>query len=107
MKTYDTRIIQHIIPIKEGVKPCQQKLRKVHLSLEPLIYKELIKLLDARIIYKVCHSTWVSNLVLVYKKVGEICLCVDFWNVIHAFNKDNYHVPTMDHIMQIVSGAQM
>lgn len=35
LKTYDTWIIQHIILTREGVKPFQQKLRKVHLSLEP------------------------------------------------------------------------
>jgi hypothetical protein len=47
LKTYDTRIIQHVIPIKEGIKPFQQKLRKIHPTLEPLIQKELKKLLDA------------------------------------------------------------
>jgi hypothetical protein len=47
LKTYDTCIIQHVIPIKEGVKPFQQKLRKIHPTLEPLIQKELKKLLDA------------------------------------------------------------
>ena len=26
LKTFDTRIMQHVIPIKEGVKPVQQKL---------------------------------------------------------------------------------
>lgn len=53
IKTYDKKIIQHVIPIKEGAKPFQQKLRKFHPPLEPLIPKELTKLLDARIIYKV------------------------------------------------------
>jgi hypothetical protein len=33
MKTYDTRIIQHVIPIKEGVKPFQQNLIKIHPTL--------------------------------------------------------------------------
>jgi hypothetical protein len=80
LKTYDTRIIQHIIPIKYGVKPFQKKLRKIHPTLEPLIQKELKKLLDAQIIFKVRHSTWVSNLVPVRKKYGEIILCVDFKN---------------------------
>jgi hypothetical protein len=46
LKTYDTRIIQHVIPIKEGIKPFQQKLRKIHSTLKHLIQKELKKLLD-------------------------------------------------------------
>ena len=56
MKTYDTNIIQHVVPIKAGVKPFQQLLRKMHPKLEPLIQSEVKKLLDARIIFKVTHS---------------------------------------------------
>ena len=78
LKTYGTRIIQHIIPIIEGVKPFQQQLRKMHPKLEPLIQNEVNKLLDAKIIFRVSHSDWVANLVLVRKKSGEIRLCVDF-----------------------------
>ena len=37
LKTYDTKIIQHVIPIKVGVKQYQQPLRKMHPKLEPLI----------------------------------------------------------------------
>ena len=43
LKTYDTHIIQHIIPIKAGVKPFQQQLRKMHPKLEPLIQSEVKK----------------------------------------------------------------
>jgi hypothetical protein len=99
LKAYDTRIIQHVIPLKEGVKPFQQNLRKVHPTLEPLIQKELKKLLDDKIIFKVRHSEWVENLVLVRKKSGEIRLCVDFQNLNRASNKDNYHVPPMEQIL--------
>ena len=53
LKTYDTKIIQHIIPLKEDAKPFQQKLRKMHPSLEPLVKKELNKLLAAKIIFPV------------------------------------------------------
>ena len=30
LKNYDTRTIQHVIPIKTGAKPFQQQLRKMH-----------------------------------------------------------------------------
>jgi hypothetical protein len=81
LKTYDTWIIQHTIPMKKDVKPFQQKLWKIHPSLEPQVHKELKKLLDAKIIFQVHHSMWVANLVLVRKKIGEIHLCVDFQNL--------------------------
>ena len=63
LKMYNTKIIQHVIPIKVGVKPYQQPLRKMHPKLEQLIQSEVKKWLDAKIIFKVRHSEWVSNLV--------------------------------------------
>jgi hypothetical protein len=69
------------IPMKEGVNPFHPKLCKAHPTLEPLIHKELKKLLDARIIFKVHNSTWVSNLVPVRKKSMEIRLCICFQNI--------------------------
>ena len=53
LKTYDTCIIHHVIPIKIGVKPFQQQLRKMHPKLEPLIQNDVKKLLDGKIIFKV------------------------------------------------------
>jgi ribonuclease HI len=53
LKTYDMKIIQHVIPLKEDAKPFLQKLRKMHPSLEPLVKKELNKLLVAKIIFLV------------------------------------------------------
>jgi hypothetical protein len=72
LKTYDTNIIQHIIPMKPQTNPFQQKLRKMHPSLEPQVKAELNKLLAARIIFPVRHTQWISNLVHVRKKNGDI-----------------------------------
>ena len=53
LKTYDRKIIQHVIPLKENAKHFQQKLRKMHPSLELLVKKELNKLLVAKIIFPI------------------------------------------------------
>jgi ribonuclease HI len=78
LKTFDPNIRQHVIPMKPQTLPFQQKLRKMHPKLEPTIQKELNKLLSAKIIFPVRHTQWVSNLVPVRKKNGEIRLCVNF-----------------------------
>ena len=65
------------------------------------------KLLDARIIFKVRHFEWVSNLVPVRKKSEEIRLCVDFRNLNRASDKDNYHVPPMEQLLQMVLGSEL
>jgi hypothetical protein len=77
LKTYDTWIIQHTISMKIDVKTFQKKIWKIHPSFEPQVWKELKKLLDAKIIFQVHHFAWVANLVLVRNKNGEIHLCVD------------------------------
>ena len=66
----------------------------MHPKLEPLIQSEVKKLLDAKIIFKVRHSEWVSNLVPVRKNSGEIRLYVDFKNLNRAADKDNYPAHT-------------
>ena len=56
LKTFDTNAMQHVIPLEKDVKPYQQKLRKMHPSLEPLVKKELNKMLDAKIIFPIRHT---------------------------------------------------
>jgi hypothetical protein len=43
-----------------------------------MVKQELQKLLDAGIITPTRHTTWLSNPVIVRKKMGQIRLCVDF-----------------------------
>ena len=74
----------------------------MHPSLESLVKKELNKWLAAKIIFLVRHTTWVENLVLVRKKLGDIKICIDFRNLNRASLKDNYLVPAMEHILQSV-----
>jgi hypothetical protein len=105
LKTYDTSIIQHRIPLKPGTKPFKKKLRQVNPILLPIIEKEIRKLLDAKIIIPLRYSEWVENLVPVRKKNGEIRLCVDFINLNKHSLKDNYPLPKMDHILYKVVGA--
>ena len=104
VKTYDTKIIQHIIPLKEDEKPFQQKLQKMHPSLELMVKKELNEFLAAKIIFPIWHTTWVANLVPVIKKSGEIRICIDFQNLNWASLKGNYLLPSMEQIIQRVSG---
>ena len=53
LRGFDPTLIQHVIPIKEGIQPVRQKQRPINLALEETIRKELEKLLKARIILPV------------------------------------------------------
>ena len=67
LKTYDTNIIQHTIPIKPNQKPFRQKLRRINPKLLSLIEKEVNRLYKSGIIVPIRFSDWISNLVPVRK----------------------------------------
>jgi len=68
LKSYDTSVIQHPIPLKQNQKPFKQKLRRINPVLLPLIEKEVKKMFEAGIIAPIRFSEWVSNLVPTRKK---------------------------------------
>ena len=70
LRTYDTSIIQHKIPLRPGVRPFKQKLRQTNPILLPIIEKEVNKLLDPKIIIPLRYSEWVANLVPTRYKSG-------------------------------------
>jgi len=107
LKTYDTSIIQHTIPMISEEKLVQQKLRKIHPNLENQIKTELNKLLKVKIIFPVRHSNWVSNMVPVRKKNGDIRICIDFRNLNKASQKDNFPLPTMEQTLHSVVGSEL
>lgn len=76
-------------------------------SLEPLVKKETNKLLVAKIIFPVRHTTCVANLVLIGNKYGEIWICIVFQDLNQASLKGNYLVPSMEQILQSVFGYSL
>jgi ribonuclease HI len=107
LKVFDMQEIVHAIPIIPDSKPYRQRQRKNNPVLEQTIKAELDKMEASGVIYHVRYSQWVSNLVPVRKKTGDIRLCVDFRHLNRVSLKDNYPVPPMEEILQQVSGSQM
>ena len=105
LKTYDTDIIQHRIPLEKDTIPFKQKLRPISPIFLSVIEKEIQKLLNAKIIIPLRYSKWIANLVIVRKKNGEIQLCIDFKNLNKCSMKENYRLPKMEHLLQRVSGG--
>ena len=56
MRTYDTTMIKHKIPLKPGVKPFRQKLRQINPILLPMVEREVKNILDAKIIVPLRYS---------------------------------------------------
>ena len=104
---FDPSLIHHSIPIKEGIKLVRQKQRPINLALEATIRKELEKLLKVGIIFPVKYLEWVSNLIPIWKTIGQIKLCIDFRALNQASIKDHFPLPNMEMILQQVARSQM
>ncbi|KAH9327817.1 hypothetical protein KI387_043751 [Taxus chinensis] len=106
LKGFNPNLAQHTIELDPNTKSVRQKQRPVNPHMEPLMRKELDKLIESRIIFPIKHSSWVANLVPVRKKSGEIRLCVDFRDLNRASLKDHYPLPSMEQILQVVAGSE-
>lgn len=56
LKSYDTSVIQHTIPLKPNQKPFKQKLKRISHVLLPLIEKEVKRMFEAGIIAPIIFS---------------------------------------------------
>nr|GEX82141.1 DNA-directed DNA polymerase [Tanacetum cinerariifolium] len=70
IKGNDPRFCTHKILMEEDYKPTVQSQRRVNPKIHEVIKKEVIKLLDAGMIYPISDSPWVSPIHCVPKKGG-------------------------------------
>nr|GEY48138.1 reverse transcriptase domain-containing protein [Tanacetum cinerariifolium] len=75
IKGIDSRFCTHKILIEDDYKPAVQSQRRVNLKINDVIKKEVIKLLDASMIYSISDSPWVSPVYCVPKKGGNEFYC--------------------------------
>ncbi|GKC57157.1 reverse transcriptase domain-containing protein [Tanacetum coccineum] len=70
IKGIDPRFCTHKILMEDDCKPTIQSQRRVNLKIHDVIKKEVLKLLDAGMIYSIFDSPWVSPVHCVPKKGG-------------------------------------
>lgn len=94
------------IPLKEGVKPVRQKLRRMGQEQMKALQEEVDKLLRAGFIRPVQTPEWVSPTVATPKKDGRWRICIDFKPLNAATKKDPYPLPFIDQILDSVAGHE-
>nr|GEU79851.1 reverse transcriptase domain-containing protein [Tanacetum cinerariifolium] len=124
IKGIDPRFCTHKILIEEDCKPVVQSQRQVILKIHEVIKKEVIKLLDARMIYSISDSPWVSPIHCVPKKGGIIVVenknneliptrlvtgwhvCIDYQKLNDATRKDHFSLLFIDQMLERLAGNE-
>uniref|UniRef100_A0A2N9FGV7 Integrase catalytic domain-containing protein n=1 Tax=Fagus sylvatica TaxID=28930 RepID=A0A2N9FGV7_FAGSY len=103
----DPGLVAHSLNVEPGTKPVVQPARTFHTEVEAQITQEVKKLLAAGFIKPIQHPRWLSNIVPVKKKNGQIRCCVDFRNLNKACPKDEFPLPNMDLLIDSAAGSAM
>jgi hypothetical protein len=108
----------HRIPMEDQCKPVVDHQRRLTQAMREVVKKEVIKLLEAGIIYPVPHSEWVSPVHCVPKKGGltvvkneknELIpqrtvtgwrMCIDYRKLNKAAKKDHFPLPFIDEMLE-------
>nr|GFA08663.1 reverse transcriptase domain-containing protein [Tanacetum cinerariifolium] len=124
IKGIDPRFCTHKILMEDDFKPTVQSQRRVNPKIHEVIKKEVIKLLDARMIYLIFDSSWVSPVYCVPKKGGIIVVenenneliptrldmrwsvCIDYQKLNNVTRKDHFPLPFMDQMLERLAGNE-
>ncbi|KAM1176055.1 hypothetical protein ACFX2I_028337 [Malus domestica] len=108
MPSIDPKIACHKLHVNPAVKPIIQKKRSFAPERVAIIEAEIGKLLEAKFIEEIVHSTWLANVVLVMKKENsKLRVCVDYTDLNKTCMKDPYPVPQIDILVDLTSGNQL
>jgi hypothetical protein len=107
MPGIDPKLVAHSLNVEPGTRPVVQPMRTFHPEVEAQITQEVKKLFSANFIKPIQHPRWLSNIVPVKKKNGQIQCCVDFHNLNKACPKDEFPLPNMDLLINSAAGHTM
>lgn len=88
------------LPIKEGVTPVYQPLRRIPVPLQRKLEKKLDTLEELDIIEKLDGSSrWASQLVVCPKENGDIRICIDMRRANESIEREKHHIPCFEEII--------
>ena len=92
--------------INPSVPPVAQPARRIPFHLRKKVEQELHKLEQQDIIERVEGPTpWVSPLVVIPKKNGDVRICVDMRMANEAIKRERHPTPTIDDLIHTLNGA--
>ncbi|XP_052172242.1 uncharacterized protein LOC127788168 [Diospyros lotus] len=107
---------------QENAKPVRQMQRRLNPNMKEVVRGEVLKLLDAGIIYPISDSKWVSPTQVVPKKSGVTVIanenneliptriqtgwrmCIDYRKLNSVTRKDHFPLPFLDQVLERIAG---
>ncbi|KAL0308141.1 UNVERIFIED_CONTAM: hypothetical protein Sangu_2992700 [Sesamum angustifolium] len=106
MPGLDPKVVVHHLSVKKGTRPVKQSQRRFQPELIPLIKGEVNKLIEVSFIREVKYPMWISSIVPVRKKNGQIQVCVDFRDLNNACSKDDFPLPIVELMIDVTTGHE-
>nr|GMD14395.1 uncharacterized protein LOC109150426 [Ipomoea batatas] len=107
MPGLDPKVAVHRLAVKKACRPVKQAQRRFRPELIPSIEGEVNKFIEAGFIREVKYPTWISSIVPVRKKNGQIRVCVDFRDLNVACPKDDFPLPITELMIDAVTGHEI
>ena len=122
IKGISPSICTHKILMGDKYKPIVQPQRRLNPSMQEVVHKEVLKLLDAGIVYPISDNAWVSRVQVVPKKGGITMIkndnneliptrmvtgwrmCIDCRRLNDATRKDHFPLPFIDQMLERLAG---
>ncbi|KAM1243275.1 hypothetical protein ACFX2G_035556 [Malus domestica] len=106
MPGLDPVIDVHHLAVKPETRPIKQTQRRYRSELISQIEAEIDKLIEAGFIREVQYPKWISNIVIVLKKSGQIRVCVDFRDLNDTCPKDDFPLPIIEIMVDATTGHE-
>jgi hypothetical protein len=124
IKGISPSLVMHKIHLEEDSKPSREPQRRLNPAMQEVVRAEVIKLLDAGIIYPISDSKWVSPIHVVPKKAGITVVtnkdnelvptriqsgwrvCIDYRKLNAATRKDHFPLPFIDQMVERLAGHE-
>ncbi|XP_073224760.1 uncharacterized protein [Cicer arietinum] len=124
LKGISPTFCMHKILMEDNHKSVVQPQRRLNPVMKEVIRKEVVKLLEAGLIYPISDSSWVSPVQVVPKKGGTTVItnekneliptrtvtgwrvCIDYRRLNSATRKDHFPLPFIDQMLERLAGHE-
>jgi len=122
IKGISPSLCMHKILMEDNFKPSVEHQRRLNPNMKEVVKVEVLKLLDAGIIYPISDSPWISPVQVVPKKGGMTVVpneknelipmrtvtgwrvCIDYRKLNNATRKDHFPLPFIDQMLERLAG---